>query len=167
MHNRHISQFDSRVVSTSAVFEELAAPDGRRALKLYDLWRQVKPQHDIPCRTDLSFEVLGAAGLLGHLFIIEPIDGGLDWRYRLLGTDITWFFERDVTNIPFTRHFTPEEARVCIDLSNRVAESRTPVFLRGRIHSGHYSGLFETMSLPIWSRDRSTVWLIGGSFVDH
>ncbi|MGF1623907.1 MAG: PAS domain-containing protein [Alphaproteobacteria bacterium] len=149
------------------MFEELPGPQNRRARKLHDLWCRVKPRDDIPSRCDLSFERLGASGLLGHVFIIEPVDGGRDWQYRLLGSNITRFFEQDVTGIPFSHHFGAGVAEVCIALSNRAAQSRTPVFLRGRIQAGYHSGSFETMSLPIWSRDRSAVWLIGGSFGDY
>jgi hypothetical protein len=165
--SRHISQIDSRLIRTGDVFEQLDVPHNRRAVKLYDIWCRHKPRDDIPRRADLSFEVMGAAGLLGRLFIIEPIDGGRDWRYRLLGCEITWLFGRDVTNVPFSRHFQAEEAEVCIALSNQVAETRIPMFLRGSIQSGRYTGVFETMSLPVWSRDRSTVWLFGGTFVDY
>lgn len=154
----------SSSAEVSGVFQRLAQPQHRRAVKLHEIWQQLKPEGGIPLRTDFSFERMGAARLLGHLFVIEPIDGGRDWRYRLLGSEITGFFNGDMTNVPFSRHFQPEEAAVCIALSNMVAETRTPVFLSGSIRSGRYSGPFETLSLPVWSRSRDTVWLIGGSF---
>ena len=149
------------------VFRRLPAPVHRRAARLYDLWLQSKPEGGIPRRTDFSFERMGAAGLLGHLFVIEPIDDGRDWRYRLLGAEITRFFDGDVTNVPFSRHFEPKEAAACIALSRMAAETRAPLFLCGSIQSGRYSGPFETLSLPVWSRSGDTVWLLGGSFIDH
>src|SRR5690606_19861324 len=97
--------------------------------------------------------------------VIEPLAGGRDWRYRLVGADIVWMFGRDVTGIPFSQHFTPAEAAKCIAFSGQVARSRQPVFLRARFASrGHSVVLLETMSLPVWSRGRSDIWLIGASF---
>lgn len=149
------------------VFQQLDAPQHACAVALHALWQRLCLPDGIPCRTDFSFETVGDAGLLGHIFVIEPTGDGRDWRYRLLGSEITWMFGRDVTGIPFREHFAPGEAEVCIALSNHVAETRIPVFLRGSIRSGSYSGVFETMSLPVWSRRRDAVWLIGGSFVER
>lgn len=144
---------------------EIDAPRHPGAVALYRLWQELKPAEDgLPRRDDLSFERLTELGIVSNCFVIEPLDGGRDWRYRLLGTAITWLFGGDATNIPFSKHFLPEEAELCIRLSNRVAQSRMPVFLFGRFQPGDFSGTLETMSLPVLARDGNTVWLVGASF---
>ena len=134
---------------------------------LFQLWRAAKGDgaDDLPDRDEFSIETLKRIGVLGHEFIIEPIEGGRDWRYRLVGADIVWMFGHDPTGTPFTQHFVPFEAEKCIAFSNQVARSRQPVFLRARfVSEGHSASLLETMSLPVWSRGRKEIWLIGASF---
>jgi len=144
---------------------EIGGPRHPGAVALYRLWLDVKPAGDaLPQRDDITFERLTELGIVSNCFVIEPLEDGRDWRYRLLGTAITWLFGGDATNIPFSQHFTPEEAELCIRLSNRVAQSRQPVFLFGRFQPGDFSGTLETMSLPVLGRDGKTVWLIGASF---
>lgn len=146
------------------MFEELEAPASRLAVALHELWLAKKPADDIPCRDDFGFEQLRERGLVESIFIVEPIDSGNDWRYRLVGSGLSHFFGRDVTSIPFRDLFVPTEAETCIEISDRVARTRRPAFLRGRVQSFGHGNTFETMSLPIWSRDRSAIWLLGGSF---
>lgn len=143
---------------------EIPQPVHAGAIALYRLWQALTPAGSLPTRDDFTFEQLGALGILGNFFVVEPLDGGRDWRYRLLGTHITWLFGGDATNIPFTRHFDATEAELCIRLSNRVAQTRQPVFLVGSFRTGDFSGRLETMSLPVLGRDGVSVWLIGASF---
>lgn len=153
---------------TSELFHEIPAPVDPHCQAMAALWRELCPPDGLPARGDFTFERLRAIGVLGNTFVIEPIgahpDYGTDWRYRLMGTNIAWMFGSDPTNIPFSQHFLPDEARVCIDFSNQVAQSRRPVFLIGRLRSGDFSGTLETMSLPILAPDGETVWLLGVSF---
>jgi len=143
---------------------EITAPVHDGARGLYRLWQQLKPADGLPARDDFTFERLAALGILGNCFVIEPLDDGRDWRYRLLGSHITWLFGADVTNMPFSRHFDPDEAELCIRLSNRVARTRQPVFLAGSFRTGDFSGQLETMSLPVFGRGSDTVWLVGATF---
>lgn len=145
-------------------FEELSAPRHALAQSLFKLWHTVRPVGDIPSRDDFSFELLAHKGLLGQVFLLEPIAAGLDWRYRLLGTKLVWMFGHDVTNVPFSAFLRPAEATQAIALSNRAAGERQPIFLRGRYNYNGEHGEVETLSLPVWSRCGGEVWLLGGSF---
>lgn len=151
----------------------IPAPTVPGAQALYRFWQERRPEGAsalnpcaaLPQRDDFTFDALKQIGVLGHEFVIEPIEGGRDWRYRLVGTSIVWMFGRDPTNVPFTQHFIPEEAAQCIAFSNRVAQSCQPVFLRARFASkGHSATLLETMSLPVLGRGGGEVWLIGASY---
>lgn len=146
-------------------FERIEAPQGAQTRTLHALWSRFKEEAGgaIPPRAVFSFERMGEAGLLGHLFVIEPLDGGRDWQYRLLGSDIVWLFGGDVTRVPFSEHFAPDEAKQAIALSNEVARTLTPLFLRVRFVTGDYSGDLETMSLPVLGANGRDVWLIGAS----
>ena len=144
----------------------IPAPLMPGARALYRFWLDKRPDpaavaeggsDNLPERDDFTFDALKQIGVLGHEFVIEPLDGGRNWRYRLVGANIIWMFGRDPT--------IRDEATQCIAFSNQVAQSRQPVFLRARFASeGHSSTLLETMSLPVWSRGRSEIWLIGASY---
>lgn len=146
------------------LFEELPAPRHAGAAGLHAEWRRLHSPEGLPRRADFSMERIAALGLLGQFFVIEPLDGGRDWRYRLLGSKLIWLFGRDVTGIPFSEHFFPDEAERCIALSNRVARSGRPVFLRARFASGGHPGELETLSLPIRDPEERETWLVGATF---
>lgn len=145
-------------------FVEIAAPACEGARRLHDFWQRQAAAGDLPNRDDFSFETLRQLDVLGRAFVVEPLEDGRDWRYRLLGSEITWLFGRDVTNIPFSAHFEPAEARQCIAYSNQVARERRPVFLVASFVSGGFKGQLETLSLPVWNRGRDAIWLVGASF---
>lgn len=155
---------NNRAKLLGPLFVELEAPDCAGAQALFDHWQACKPPDDLPNRRDFPMEVIQRLGLMGYFFVIEPIDGGRDWRYRLMGVRMSWLFGRDVTGVPFREHYAPDEADRCIELSNEVAHSRRPIFLQARFIAGSYFGDLETMSLPVWSSDGGTVWLVGASF---
>jgi len=156
---------NERATLLSPNFTEIAAPACDGARRLHDFWAQrLAEAADLPGRDDFSFELLRRLDVLGKAFVVEPLEGGRDWRYRLLGSEITWLFGRDVTNIPFSAHFEPAEAQQCINFSNQVARERRPVFLMASFVSGSFKGQLETLSLPVWNRSRDTIWLVGASF---
>ena len=154
-----------RALLDNDLFVEIPEPQHPTAAALADFWRaRQEAAGGLPSRDAFSPEALSRIGALGHQFVIEPIDGGRDWRYRLLGSKIVWLFGRDTTNVAFSEHFQADEARQCIALSNQVVATRTPVFLRARFSSGGHWGTLETMSLPVWNRTGDDIWLFGASF---
>lgn len=142
--------------------EELSFP---RAKRLWDYYESKRPEDgSLPLRTDLLFEEL--TDLLPHLFIAEPINGGEDWRYRLLGTKLVYRFGRDSTKVPFSQHFEEDGvAEQAIALSNEIAAARVPRFFTAQFSNTDSSQTqLETMSFPILAPDGETVWLFGGTF---
>ncbi|NMM44118.1 PAS domain-containing protein [Rhodospirillaceae bacterium KN72] len=150
--------------SEDPVVERLTEPQHPDATELFALWRsKCGDNGQLPSREDLTLKELWALRCADRSFILEPLPDG-DWQYRLLGSRITQFYGRDVSNIPFRQHMSPDEAEASIALSNEAARDRKPVFLRMRYVGKTYSGIIETMSLPILARDGKTVWLFGASF---
>lgn len=145
-------------------FEPIDAPISSDAQALYSYWRDLTPAGGPPWRRQITMEDLGALGVLDSVFILEQTEDRTDWRYRLLGTRIVQMYGSEVTNIPLREHMTPEEAELAIRLSNRVRDTRTPIFLKARFVSGDHQVPVETMSLPILGKDEDDVWLFGGTF---
>lgn len=145
-------------------FEELEEPRDPGAVSLYQLWQELKPVEGLPPRSAFSFERIAELGLLGQFFVIEPIQGGEDWQYRLVGSQLRWLFGREATGRSFKQHYDPANAAERIELSNRVARSGQPIFLFARFLYRGRPGHYETMSLPVLSPDGQEVWLVGASF---
>ena len=63
--------------------------------RLYRFWDAKRAGRAAPARRDLAMEELKP--WLGHLLVIEVIDGGADFVYRVYGTAISAFFGDDLT----------------------------------------------------------------------
>ncbi|MEQ8829406.1 MAG: PAS domain-containing protein [Alphaproteobacteria bacterium] len=150
------------------LFQVLREPELPEAKALHAYWQSLRTGNELPTRSSIKLDEVAKLGCADRIFIMDPLPNG-DWQYRLLGSEIVRYFGRDVTGVPFRRHMRADEAEEAIKISNQVAESRTPIFLKVRFASGDHIGIVETMSLPILARDQNRVWLFGGSFFtpDH
>jgi hypothetical protein len=116
---------DFVVVADPAVIEEPLL----RSLKTYwDGQRQGRP---MPRRAEI--DVLELKPLIGSLFLLDVLDGGRDFRFRLLGTELTARFGRDITGQTFSEAY-------------RTADGTTSRWLRGV-----YARAAKE-AVPIWSR---------------
>ncbi len=62
---------------------------------LYRLWDAKRTVYAMPSRGDFLFEEL--VPWLGHLMLVDAIDGGRDFVYRVFGTGIAEFLGQDLT----------------------------------------------------------------------
>lgn len=60
-----------------------------------DFWMSKRSATALPSRAD--FDVMEFRPWFGHVILMDVIDGGEDFRYRLIGTHITEFLRRDLT----------------------------------------------------------------------
>ncbi len=157
----------ARALPIERFFEPMDAPMTAHGKALHDYWRSLAEPPALPAREAVRVEDLHRLGCLERVFILEPIDDGRDWRYRLLGTTIVEMLERDITGVPFRECMIPEQAEKAIALSNQARETRQPIFLHARFVSPDHEHRppLETMSLPILARDGADVWLMGGTFL--
>jgi hypothetical protein len=85
------------VIATTDIAEFLGS--GRLMLpeleRLYRFWDAKRAGRIAPARRDLAMEELKP--WLGHLLVLEVIDGGADFVYRVYGTAISAFFGNDLT----------------------------------------------------------------------
>ena len=70
-------------------------PESRHPLvrRFAELWEAKRDGRPMPSREDFLVEEL--APWFGHVLIMDVIDGGRDFRYRMIGTSITQFLDRD------------------------------------------------------------------------
>ncbi|HEX6977879.1 MAG TPA: PAS domain-containing protein [Alphaproteobacteria bacterium] len=62
---------------------------------LYAFWDRCRAGRTMPFRRDI--DVLNLRPWLGNLMLIDVIDGGADYRYRVYGSVLASYFNRDLT----------------------------------------------------------------------
>jgi hypothetical protein len=117
---------------------EIPHPKLRR---LWELWCTKRGGHIMPRRADI--DVLELKEWLGHLMLIEPIDAGRDFQYRVYGTVLAEQFGRDLTGKTLSSLPSSEQEvtraqylRVChkrvpllVTLDRLIRERRTSVVM--------------------------------------
>lgn len=106
--------------------------------RFVDLWNEKRAGRPLPRRSD--FEIEDLAPWFGHVIIMDVIDGGRDFRYRMIGTRITEFLDRDYTgNLVSASDYGGGRDKV-VDTFRRPVVDLAPV-----LRSGHV----------VWARDRT------------
>ena len=114
---------------------------------------------------------IAPADLKAHLpkiLMADVVDGGTDFRYRLMGTDLTPFFSSDPTGKRMSAALAPfgqDTVRRTLASYRDVARARAPVRITG---SGSIYGQtpkrFDAWLAPL-SHDDATVNTVLGTFV--
>lgn len=92
--------------------------------------------------------------ILGGVFIVEPVDGGLDLMYRLVGSENEHRLGVSYTGRRFTECYGKAMAADQIAFHNRVFAEGKPAFLRGRLKGLDVEfAEFEASYLPMRTED--------------
>jgi hypothetical protein len=141
----------------------LAAPSHRACKALLAYWQSKRSNGGLPQRKDIVPAEIPQ--LLPHLMIIEPVDGGSDWRYRLVGTAVTHRYGFDWTGKKLTELLDAETAPSIVRFYSDIAATRMPNFVMGRaMMEGRDHIVYECGSFPILGNDGVTVWVLMGVF---
>lgn len=135
-----------------------------RIAALVDHWRAISPVGRLPGRQ--HFEPMAVVSLLPNLWLLDVIDGGIDFRVRILGTDIEDVGTWAMTGATLQETFPSREAGVLCHELRRVVKTGRPVwhengryFTPARMISG-----VERVALPL-ARDGKTVDMVLGMTV--
>lgn len=116
--------------------------------KLLELWLAHRDEDGTASRENLSPAVL--VPLLGGISVTEPVDGGKDFRFRLVGARNEERLGFKATGQLMSDCYGPRMAVELITLHNKVLDGRNPAILRGRfIGIGLEHALFEALFLPV------------------
>lgn len=97
---------------------------------LHDLWERKRGSRPLPARTEL--DVIDLWPWLGNLMLIEVENGGADYLYRVYGTVIADYFNRDLTGRR-TSSLTPDvQAVVRAEYNQAISDLRPIVVNRAR-----------------------------------
>jgi hypothetical protein len=146
-----------------ATITTCARPTAKALLRLTDYWRSKVSGGALPNRD--SIDPTEIIVHLPWLFMADVIEGGADYRYRLIGTSITSANYRDVTGRSFRELYGAdttklEGARLGFDLA---CSTRAPIYTQGRAfwRPDWSYDRFEAAFLPL-SVDGDTVNIILG-----
>ncbi|HEX3944115.1 MAG TPA: PAS domain-containing protein [Rhizomicrobium sp.] len=133
---------------------------------LRDYWLNRRGSRSMPSRNDISPAQLKAQ--LPYLLLADVIDGGVDFRYRLVGTELRQFFRAEPSAKCMSEALMPfgaETVEATLVSYRAVVERRAPMRLTG---AGSWYGqefkLFDALLAPL-SDDDVSVNMILGTFV--
>jgi len=109
-------------------------------LSLHRFWLDARGSLVFPDRSNFTPEKL--LPWLGHIQIVDVIDGGGDFLHRVIGTKIVEVVGRDLTNKYVSECQYEIGTEAMLERYRETAEKREPKFRKGTV---------------IWARDKS--WL--------
>jgi hypothetical protein len=93
-------------------------------------WRAKRRARAMPSRRDIDPTEIGP--LLPHLQLIDVVDGGIRYRYRLAGTSLVAAFGREYTGRYLDELFAGERLAYAQRVFATVCSRQKAVFLRNR-----------------------------------
>lgn len=154
----HGSNSDRRLGAGDVVVQAVSLPAGAAAALTSEIcraglahWRGLRQDAPLPDR-----EVLDPSGmlrLLPYTFLIDVLDGGNDFRYRLVGTNIVAHTPRDNTGLRLSEIEAQGTQRQLRALYGSAVAGRQPRFQRiaYRTRAGMRSW-YETVACPLLER---------------
>jgi hypothetical protein len=131
-----------------------------------DYWLNRRGSRSMPGRTDISPAQLKVQ--LPYLLLADVIDGGADFRYRLVGTELRRFFRGEPSGKLMSEALAPfgaETVETTMKSYRAAIERRAPIRLTG---AGSWYGqdlrFFDALLAPL-SEDDATVNMILGTFL--
>jgi len=97
-----------------------------RLLKLYRLWDSKRRGRVLPSRTDFDHAEL--APWFGNLILLDVLEGGEDYRYRLFGVTLAEEAGFDMTGKKLSEYPIPRMLPYFYAVFREVIRRRTPAF---------------------------------------
>lgn len=124
-------------------------------------WMGKRRDRPMPSRRDI--EPAEIPRLLANLQLIDVIDGGSRFRYRLIGTALVDAFGRDYTGKHLDKLFPDERGAFAQGLYQAVCNARHPMFLRNTYNTTRAVDIVANrLYLPL-SEDGANVNVILGA----
>ncbi|MES1990455.1 MAG: PAS domain-containing protein [Pseudomonadota bacterium] len=131
---------------------EVAAPSHPKNQMLLAYWKSNADAVGLVWRRDIDPSKLKS--VLGGLFIVEPVDGGCDLLYRLVGSQNERRLGMRFMGRRFTECYSADMAADQIVFHNHLFATGTPAFLSGRFLGIDLEYVkFEASYLPVRNND--------------
>jgi hypothetical protein len=113
---------------------------------LYAYWLDRAAGRPMLSRADI--DVFEMKRWLGYLMLVEVIEGGADFRYRLYGSNVALLFGRDLTG-QTTGSLSVHARDVVAAEYRKVVETRQPHYVRHRRSLVRGKGEIAKLILPL------------------
>lgn len=120
-----------------------------RLLIFHDHWKNLCNGAAVAERS--AFDIVKAPRvLLGHLILLDVLDGGQDFRYRVVGTKIAEEIGRDFTGETVLQYHTRHESREVIDGYANIVKTGQPDLYYGSLYDlGRDYVTYERLAVPL------------------
>jgi hypothetical protein len=119
--------------------------------EILDYWNRRCGMRDMPSRHDI--DPLELRNHLPYLSLVDVLDGGRDFRFRLIGTGITARFGRDSTGKTVREIYATTAPQVLpwvLDSMKSVVDTKQPVIMRGVLRAVQKDFMpFEVLRMPL------------------
>ena len=138
------------------------------ANELVAYWRNRRGGRSAPRRRDVDPTDI-PRHLLPHLFMLDVIDHGADFRYRLVGTEIVAGVGRDATGALASQLYGnfPDALAILRQILTRVMVEQIPIFSSGLMYwlpERDYQE-FTNVFLPLCSNGTQVDIILGGLWI--
>lgn len=130
----------------------------KQLMAVYNYWRTLLGDRRMPARSD--FDPARVARQLPLISLIDVLEEGLDFRFRLVGSLVESMLLSAPTGLRLSEFVHQESAKAAAELYKLVLANRCPAFQAGRMHheeQGHQRYAF--LALPL-STDGETIDII-------
>jgi hypothetical protein len=149
---------------TSHTFAQVFAPEHPSSLQLQTYWLECRAQHgamrlgrDVPARA--------VTNLLRDLTVLEPIDGGTDYVFRLAGTGFLKRCGSDIKGRRFSTLYRGHAFTSGVSIMNACIREQQPMIYDVRLSTPLVTlRRHESIDLPIRSQDGSADLVLSGTF---
>lgn len=105
----------------------IEAPTSVSLNQLWDYWRSKKKEDLLPSRKDI--DAISLSRLLPRLYLIEVLQRGLDFRYRLMGEAMVAMNGRSLVGMRMSDLIQQDpKQRPIFEIYQQVASERQPMF---------------------------------------
>ena len=128
-------------------------PHDPRLIDLYRLWQAKRSDARIPARIEFGLDELRP--LMGRIAILDVIDGGADFRFRLYGSNIANAYRGEMTG-KSVREYRPHFYATITSGYLQCVASRAPHYDRLEVDDQMMLYRWERLILPL-AADGTTV----------
>jgi hypothetical protein len=135
-------------------------PASPRLRTCHDYWRGLGRADACPAYRD--FDVVDVPReLLPFLILLDVLEGGADFRYRVVGTGVTEAIGRDFTGETVTEYRHRHEPPGVADGYRRVAAEVRPDLYQGTLESvGKEFIAYERLAMPLAGEDGAVAYIL-------
>lgn len=165
------SQAAPRQLDTASPVTLLDAPENADAIALHDYWQSKRGERPMPDRADIHPSDF--TRMLPSMAIIEVIEGGRDFRFRLFGSELANWMHCDRTNQCFSEMLPAPGSDLTAEqvqkrwyaIARATLANARPLFWKAPVLSAGSGLTMHAVVMPLTAGGNEIAQLLGGGFI--